>query len=184
MECLPQLEHLRSFSKSGPSASAEDVSQLLWAARGRTPHHIRLHVWNAFWGLTIPTWGGRQAITSVYLLRDDRLFRYMNWTKKFTLVNRMLLRYTKWVWGNPTHDTAFVRNVNIRGELNGADKAIILCQNEKTSRALWEVGYMLENIFLQARSLGISYQSRLFTSREVSQLAGLGLPNAVSAVLL
>jgi len=184
VECLPQLERLTSSNNSGSSATKKDISQLLWAAKGRTPHYIRKHVWNLLWGLTIPTWGGGQAYTSVYIVKDGKFFRYINWTKKFSLLNRAFLNYAKWTRGNPTHDIQFVRNVNIRAQLNGTDTAIILDRNEKTNRALWEVGYMLENMFLQAKSLDISYESKLFNSEEISQLAELGVTNAVAAMLL
>jgi len=183
-ECLPQLEQLASLNKSGSPATEKDVSQLLWAAKGRTPHFIRLHAWNLMWGLTIPTWGGAQDITSVYLIKDKKLFRYINWTKKFSLLDRLFRQKFKWTRGNPTHDIQFIRNVNILTQLNEADTAIILCQNEKTSRALWEVGYMLENIFLQAKSLGIYYESKIFKTEEISQLTRLGVTNPVATIIL
>jgi hypothetical protein len=184
IECLPQLEHLISFTKSGSLSTEEDMSQLLWAAKGRTPHCIRIHAWNLQWGLTIPTWGGGQDHTSVFLMKDSRFFHYTNWTKKFSLLNRLFREKLKWTRGNPTHDICFIRNVNIQAQLDEADTAIILCRNEKNSRALWEVGYMLENIFLQAKSLHISYRSKLFKTEETAQLAKLGVRNAVAAVLL
>jgi hypothetical protein len=62
IECLSQLENLATSKKSGSSATEKDISQLLWAAKGRTPHHIHKHVWNKVWGLTIPTWGGRPKL--------------------------------------------------------------------------------------------------------------------------
>jgi hypothetical protein len=184
LECLPQLERLTSFKKSGSLATKRDISQLLWAAKGRTPHCVRIHVWNLQWGLTIPTWGGGQDYTSVYLAKNGKLFRYMNWTKKFSLQNRLLREKLKWTRGNPTHDIHFIRNVNARAQLDGADAAIIICRNEKTSRVLWEAGYMFENMFLQAKSLGISYESKIFGTEEILQLAGLGVTNAVAAMIL
>ncbi len=184
VECLPQLEHLTLFSKSGSSATENDLSQLLWAAKGRTPHLIRRHVWNMMWGLTIPTWGGGQTYTSVYLVKEGKLFHYMNWTKKFSLLNRLLLRYAKWIRGNPTHDMHFVSNVNIDAQLDGADVAIILCRNEETNRALWEVGYMLENMLLQTKSLEISYKSKVFTNDEIKELERNGISGAATALLL
>jgi hypothetical protein len=183
-ECLPQLEHLTSFNKSDSPATKKDISQLLWAAKGRTPHCIRIHAWNLQWGLTIPTWGGGQDYTSVYLIEDGKLFRYTNWTKKFSLLNRLFREKLKWTRGNPIHDLTFVRNVNIHAQIDEADTAIVLCKNEKTNRALWEVGYMLENMFLQTKSLHISYESKIFKTEETSQLAKLGVKNAVAAVLL
>jgi hypothetical protein len=32
--------------------------------------------------------------------------------------------------------------------------------------ALWEAGYMLENMFLQAKGLGVSYESKGFLNRQ------------------
>lgn len=184
VECLPQLEHLTSSNKSGFSATKKDISQLLWAAKGRTPHLIRKHVWNQLWGLTIPTWKGDKNYTSIYLVKDGKLFGYINWTKKFSLLNRVFLYFPKWTRGNPTHDIHFVRNVNIRAQLDGADTAIILSRNEKTNRALWEVGYMLENMLLQTKSLGISYKSKVFTNDEIKKLERNGISEAVAALLL
>jgi len=184
VECLPQLTNLTSSNKSGSSATEKGISQLLWAARGRTPHYIRKHVWKTLYGLTIPTWAGIQTCTSVYLVRNKKLFRYINWTKPFSVINRMSRTYFKWTRGNPTHDIRFVRNVNISETLDGADTAIILCRNEETNRALWETGYMLENMFLQAVSLDVFYESKIFTTDEITQLNELGLTNAVAAIHL
>jgi len=184
VECLPQLEHLTSFKKSGSSAIEKHVAQLLWAAKGRTPHCIKMSVWNLMWGLTIPTWGGGQDYTSIYLIEDSKLFRYINWTKKWSLLNRLFREKLRWTRGNPTHDIHFIRNVNIHAQLDEANTAIILCRNEKTRRALWEVGYMLENMFLQAKSLDISYESKIFNTEEILQLAELGVTNAVATMIL
>ena len=140
--------------------------------------------WNLMWGLTIPTWGGGQDYTRAYLVEDDKLFIYRNWTKDFSSLNRLLRQRFRWTRGNPTHDIHFVRKLNIRSELDGHDTAIILCQNEKANRALWEVGYMLENMFIQARGLGISYESKIFKIEEIPQLAEVGLAGAATAVLL
>ena len=191
VECLPELERLATSDKSGRSATEKDVSQLLWAAKGRTPHTVGSHPW----GLTIPTWNHGQEYTDVYLVKSGRLFQYVNWTKHFRL-NEPLKRavcYVKWgiyrdtqfyVMGNPTHDTRLLGNLKALPQLEAANFGIILCQNEKTGRTLWEVGYMLENIFLQARSLGISYKSKILQPSERAQFAEAGIPDAVAAVLL
>ena len=183
-ECLPTLEQLTPFRKSGSPATEKDISQLLWAAKGRTPHLIRIHVWNLQWGLTIPTWGGGQDYTSIYLMKDDKLFHYINWTKRFSLLNRLFREKFGWTRGNPTHDIRFIRNVNADAQLDGANAGIILCRNEKTNRALWETGYMLENMLLQAKSLGITYKSKILETEETSQLAEQGVTNAVAAMIL
>lgn len=184
VECLPLLESLASKNRSGASATEKNMSQVLWAARGRTPHCVCTGKWKLMWGLTIPTAGGIQDLASVYLARGGKLFRYVNWTKRFSLLNRALRQKLKWTRGNPTHDLHFVNDVNIGSQTDGTDAAIILCRNEITGRSLWEVGYMLENVFLQAKSLGINFESKLFNDEEMTQLTTQGLRNAVAAVLL
>lgn len=172
IECLPQLEQLTLFKNTGTQADETDISQLLWAAKGRTPHYINSHPW----GLTIPTWGGGQDYTNVYLVKENKLFRYINWTTGFFPL--------WWKIGNPTHDTKFLKNINISSQLDNADSAIILSRNEQTNRALWEVGYMLENMLLQAKSLGISYNSKIFTKEEIGKLKRNEISEAVAALLL
>jgi hypothetical protein len=184
VECLEYLGRHASFNKYGSSATEKDISQLLWAAKGRTPHCVKVNRWKFMWGLTIPTWGGGQNYTSVYLLKNKKLYSYVNWTKEFSLVNRVFREILRWTRGNPTHDIRFVRNVDVGSKMYGHEEAIILCQNELARLALWEVGYMLENMFLQAKSLGISYESNVFSADETSQLRELGVANAVAAVFI
>jgi len=172
VECLPQLEQLTLFKNAGTQAKETDISQLLWATKGRTPHYIKSHPW----GLTIPTWGGGQNYTRVYLVKENKLFRYINWTTGFFPL--------WWKIGNPAHDTKFLKNINIPSQLDNADSAIILSRNEQTNRALWEVGYMLENMLLQAKSLGISYNSKIFTKEEIGKLKRNEISEAVAALLL
>lgn len=183
-DCLVELSRLTTFKKSGSSATEKDTSQLLWAARGRTPHCVKINKWNHMWGLTIPTWGGVQNYASVHLVRDKKLYRYINWTKEFSLMNRLFREILRWTRGNPTHDLRFIRNLDIESHTDGHEEAIVLCQNEQTGRAVWEVGYMLENMLLQAKNLGISFESKVFSPDIVSQLNQLGVPNAVTAFLI
>jgi hypothetical protein len=184
VECITQLSKLSTSSKSGSSATEKDVSQLLWAARGRTPHCINVDRWNLMWGLTIPTYGGIQNLTSMRFVTKGKLYAYVNWTKDFSLMNRLFREKLQWTRGNPTHDTRFVRDVNIDSQMHGHEEAIFLCQNENTGRALWEVGYMLENMFLQAKSLGISYESKVFSAEEMSLLSEMGITNPVAAFFI
>ena len=191
VECLPELERLTVFNESGSHAEEKEISQLLWAAKGRTPHYIYSHPW----GLTIPTWAHGQEYTTVYLAKSGKLYRYINWTEFFSL-NKSLktgLRYLKWrlygdseyhITGNPTHDIKFLRKIDVSSQLEGAEVGIILCRNEQTPRAFWEVGYMLENMFLQAKSLGIAYESKIFSADEISQLSERGIANAVAALFI
>lgn len=170
MPCLPELQRLALSNNNGSTADEKDISQLLWAAKGRTPHYVMSRPW----GLTIPTWDGEQRYTDVYVVSKDGVFRYVNWAH-----------------GHPTHDIVKVRKcshfrkkVNCLSQIEGGSFEIILCRNEKTARALWEVGYMLENMFLQAKSLKVSYKSKVFKHAEVSQMSRMGISEAVAAMIL
>ncbi len=67
---------------------------------------------------------------------------------------------------------------------NGHEEVIFLCQNEQTGRSVWEVGYMLENILLQAKSLDIVYESKIFSANDAAALNDTGVPNPVAAVFI
>ncbi len=178
------LSEINPFSKSGFSATEKDISQLLWAARGRTPHCVKINKWHLLWGLTIPTWGGYQNWADVYLVMGGKLYAYLNWTKEFSFMNKMFRAKLGWTRGNPTHEIRFVRNIDFSSKKNEYEKSIVLCQNENNGRALWEVGYMLENMLLQAKSLGISYESKVFSKDEISQLRKIGVANPVAALFI
>jgi hypothetical protein len=183
MDCLPELRRLVSYSYNGSQATDIDVSQLLWAAKGRTPHFIRLQVLKMMWGLTIPTWGGGQEYTQVNLISEKKNYAYVNLTKG--IVPKYLMpEKVKWIQGKPTHEINLIGDFNDSKCINGFNEAIILCNNENTGRALWEIGYMLENMFLQAKGLGITFGSKIFTEQEIVELANQGLPNAVAAFLI
>jgi hypothetical protein len=179
VECLPELEQLTLFQDAGTQADETDISQLLWAAKGRTPHYIKSHPW----GLTISTMGGGQNYTTVYLIKENKLFRYINWTI-FRYIDWTTRFFPWWIAGNPTHDIKFVGKINVSSELDNTNVGIILSRNENTNRALWEVGYMLENMLLQAKSLGISYKSKVFTKDEIKKLERNGISDPVAALLL
>ena len=91
----------------------------------------------------------------------------------------MFRHFLGWTRGYPTHDIKYLRKLDNSLKLNGSDTAIILCQNEKTRRVLWEIGYMLLNLILQAKSLDIFYESKIFKNNEFREL-----PNAVAALIL
>jgi hypothetical protein len=171
-ECLKAMEQLTLSEDTGTHAGETEISQLLWAAKGRTPHYVKSHPW----GLTIPTWGGGQNYTDVYLLKENKLFKYINWTTP--------LSESWWTIGNPTHDIKPIKSATISSELDDANVSIVVSRNEKTNRALWEVGYILENMLLQAQSLGISFATKIFTDNESEQLKTHGISEAVATVLL
>jgi hypothetical protein len=67
IDCRSQMSKLATSSKTGSQATEKDTSQLLWAARGRTPHYIKTDRWKFFSGLTIPMWAAsRTAQVSIW----------------------------------------------------------------------------------------------------------------------
>jgi hypothetical protein len=120
------------------SANIDEIGQLLWAARGRTPHYYKSRPW----GMTIPVSGGNQNITTVFLHHSGHLFRYSNWNR-----------------GKPTHRLDELHGMKSESNLHDTHKHpnhnchIILSGNENSGRALWEIGYQLINIILQAKAM-------------------------------
>ena len=140
--------------------------QVLWAARGRTPHLYKTQPW----GLTIPTWGGRQEITSIYVIEDGNLLAYSNWDNH-----------------RPTHSLIKIQKIDenmlvpLRKEFLDCNKFVIIARNENFNRAYWEVGYQLLNMMVQSKVLDISYKATIIDERQRSLLdkTGIGDPVAV-----
>ena len=123
--------------------------------------------------MTIPTWGGDQNISSLYLLSENKLYRYVNWKDQ-----------------RPTHSSLQLNGIDPEGfnEMLGLFSAtralIVIGKNEASARALWEVGYQLMNMLLQAGSLEISYTSFLLNKVEKEKLGKLGVADPVAALAL
>ncbi len=163
------LTNLKTENKGSVTATEQSISQLLWAGRGRTPHLYK----SKPWGMTIPTWAGEQNISSLYLVSENKLFSYVNWND-----NR------------PTHSLLQLNTIeagefkDILESFSAARALIVISKNELFARALWEVGYQLMNMLVQAASLEISYGSFLFNEREKEKLAKIGISDPVTALAL
>ena len=140
------LSELKTQKRNSQLATAFEISQLLWASRGRTPHMYK----STEWGMTIPTWQGEQYITGIYVVMKQNIYRYINWYK-----NRpsQRLEFVKEISGSLYRD--------IYGQLPAGDCFILLKKNELQTRASWEIGYQLLNMMLQAHVLYVSYEAIL-----------------------
>jgi hypothetical protein len=162
---LTLIGSVATASHSSQDLLDRDISQLLWAARGRTPH---LHN-SKPWGMTVPTWAGKQNISSVYLLQENELFQYINWAS-----------------ARPTHSLSLVtkldehQTIKMKRSFPPYKVLIILCTNERTGRALWEIGYQIQNLLLQAHSLQISYRAILLDESQKNALDHLKLDSPVA----
>jgi len=160
------ISNLKTSNKGPKKVTRKIVGQLLWAARGRTPHYYM----SKPWGLTIPTWAGEQGISSVYLLSKEGTFIYINWeddhpTHTFKKINNKSISIT---------DIHNILKINPLPSY-----AIALGKNEKFARALWEIGYQLENLILQASSLNISFKTILLDKKQKNAFLNLGIKEVI-----
>ncbi len=143
LSALSDLDNHRSGRRK---ATAKDASQLLWAARGRTPHLYK----SKPWGMTIPFWSDRIQTSCLHLIQRKTVYKYENWTQ-----------------GRPTHSTIPMREAdpqalqNLRQMFEQKETFIILSRIDQHARAIWEVGYQLINIMLQAYALDVDHQAAL-----------------------
>lgn len=144
------------------------LGQLLWAARGRTPHLYKSRAW----GMTIPTWGGT-SLTGLYVITDRTVWTYVNWKKNKPMHSLKPLG----VWARKETDRL------VHGSNTGAT-ILVLETKERSGRALWEAGYQLLNILLQAYSLGIGYEPLLLDETRKAEFRKSGIQEPVVAVVL
>jgi hypothetical protein len=168
----PVLQSLSglNFKHSGTApVNEKSLGQVLWAARGRTPHLYK----SRHCGLTIPTWGGEQLISGVYLIRGGRIFEYANESQ-----------------GKPTHsieprDAARAGSAgDIQKKFNASQALLVFARNEDSARAFWEVGYQLLNAILQAAALDLRYHAILLDEPQKALVESAGIKIPVAAMAL
>jgi hypothetical protein len=164
---ITAIKNINIQNRDSQNVKMHSIGQLLWAARGRTPHLYK----SKPWGMTIPTWGGEQHISSVYLILDSKLYKYINWIK-----NR------------PTNSIKELKglDIEIHNNLNKSipqwNCFIILSANEMYARALWEIGYQVFNILLQAQTLNIAYHAILLDSNQRELFSEMNIENPVAII--
>ena len=162
---ISALGGLKIENRRGRTSTDESVSQLLWAARGRTPHFYKSRPW----GMTIPTAEGKQDISSVYLISDHKLCGYVNWHKN-----------------SPTHSLEVLGEIDIdlHSELiklfPSNNCFIVLGKNKNFAAALWEVGYQLLNLLLQAHSLDLRYRAARLDETQKTLVRSIGVNNPIA----
>lgn len=161
-------------SAEGETASSEDISQLLWAARGRTPHYV----FGECRGLTIPIWAGGLTVPAIVLSAifpsGKRLRVMINQYSSLYMAHSGKLRlYDNGDAKTSRHALTEIAEV----ETNPSAADFLLAVNESNKRALWEVGYMLENLILQAVALGVGYKAVLCDDKLKNIWAEKGINN-------
>jgi hypothetical protein len=166
---ISALRDLKTKNTKARNSTDADVSQLLWAARGRTPHYYKSRPW----GMTIPTWGGEQNISSVYLVSDNKLSKYINWDR-----NR------------PTHSLSTMNKIDrqlikqVKKFIYPHTRFIVLGKNEDFARALWEIGFQLINLLLQANTIDLNYKAVLLNESQKNILIEIGIKDPISILTI
>jgi len=146
-----------------------EFGQVLWAAKGRTPHFFK----SIPWGLTIPTWDGLKETTSIYLCNKQGLYKYNNWEK-----NR------------PTHAIVKIPELDkplfekLKSAFKGKNSFVMLINNDARSAFLWEMGYSLINIHLQLHALSLTGET-IFPKKEFGHIfddCTIGAPPVLLAI--
>jgi hypothetical protein len=163
------LSELKAQKRNSQLATDFEISQLLWAARGRTPHMYK----STEWGMTIPTWAGEQHNTEIYVFIKQNIYRYINWYKNQP---SQRLEFVKEISGSVYGD--------IYSQLTPANCFILLKKNELQTRASWEIGYQLLNMILQAHVLDVSYKAILLNESQMNMFQKIGLSNTASIMAL
>ena len=159
------MNGLKTVNDAGRNATESDMSQLVWAARGRTPHYYKSDPW----GMTIPTYQGINTISEVYCINEGRIMKYINWQ-----ANR------------PAHSleqigtTDAASKERLTGRFKGKTWLIVLNKNDAMARALWEIGYQLMNLLAQARALEVKYEAVLLDENQKRLFAAIGIPGPVA----
>jgi len=166
---LHALCALETSNHGSRRLSEEAISQLFWAARGRTPHLYK----SKPWGMTIPFWTDRFEITNVYLISEGKLFKYVNWDK-----------------GRPTHRLAKLTAIDQKSfgrlaqSFPSTEQFIVVGKNDPYNRALWEVGYQLLNLLVQAKVLDLRYQAILLDGSHKDLFDGLPILDPIAVLAL
>jgi hypothetical protein len=153
---------------SKPIIAMNQLGQMLWACRGRTPH---LYM-SKPWGMTVPTALGVQDRTDILVSLPDGLYSYKNWKT-----------------GRPTH--MIEKKAPLPGSLQdivqdkfpGRNCFIIMRSLTHDMFSLLEIGYMLQNIMLQAVSLDVAVEATI-TIPEKLPVISAGIPKAIVAMTM
>ncbi len=158
-----------SLSGEGSEADRTALGQLLWACRGRTPHYYKSEPW----GMTIPVSHGEQEISKLKVADAEGVHAYVNMSGKL-----------------PTHSLLSERRENVVASeaftslFGPGAQLLVLAGNDSFERALWEVGYCLLNLLVQAKSLEVKYRTVLFNDEQIRFLESKGITRPVAGLLL
>ena len=166
---ISTLSKLETSNIGNKRTTGKEIGQILWAARGRTPHLYK----SKPWGMTVPFWTDKFEVTSVYLKKDDTLYKYVNWKT-----------------GRPTHSILQMEKgakpirQSLKDILFSPKAYIIFGLNDDNLRAFWETGYQLLNTMIQAHALDISFKAILFDEAQRNYLRNENIKKPVALLVI
>ena len=179
-EVLADLKYVSEFSPE--NLTLQQVSQLLWAGYGCTPHVAEI---GGRKGLTVPSAMAEYYLTgTIYLTSEKGVYRYHNRNPGTDLTTR-----DHRIEPIKPYD---IRN-NLRAAVSGMPQApcyIIICLGGKAAGgteqvknwALLETGFVAANILVQASAIGLGchFKTTLTSDEQTSIQKVTGIPSSDS----
>jgi hypothetical protein len=167
---LANLKYTDNFDQT--NLTRQQISQLLWAGYGCTPHLVA----NGRAGLTVPSAIAAYFLTGkIYLVNENGVYRYQNRNPAEDLTTRdhRLERIT----------TGDVRN-SLQSAVTGLSQApcyMVLCLNSSSAGqefAELETGFVAGNMLMQATAmdLGCHFKTKLSTAEQQAIQKATGIP--------
>ena len=180
-EIMDDIRYTSEFSQENIMLS--DLSQILWAGYGCTPHTT----YNKRAGLTVPSWRAEYFLTeNIYVVNQEGVYKYHNRKPSGDMDTR-------------DHRIEQIQTEDIRKELResitglpDAPCYIILCLDEEDMEkwyARLETGFVGGNMLLQASALdmGCYFNTQLTNTQQnnVQKITGIGdsdTPHAIVSI--
>lgn len=171
-DVLANLKYVDSFSQA--NLTKQQISQLLWAGYGCTPHEV---AYNRK-GLTVPSAMANYYLTgTIYLVNENGVYRYQNRNPDSDLTTRD--HRLESVKAGDMRD-------NLRSAVNGLSQApcyIVLCLKSSAAKqeyAQLEAGFVAGNMLMQATAMDLGcYFKTGLTSAELQAIQDTcGIPSS------
>lgn len=168
---LTNLKYVDNFSQT--NLTKQQISQLLWAGYGCTPHQVA----NNRKGLTVPSAIARYFLTgTIYLVNENGVYRYHNRNPDTDLTTR-------------DHRLERIKSGDVREDLrsalglNRAPCYVVLCLNSADAGqefAQLETGFVAGNMLMQATAmdLGCYFRTKITSVEQQAFKNAAGIPSS------
>jgi hypothetical protein len=180
-EVLANLKYVNKFSSE--NLTLQQVSQLLWAGYGCTPHVVTA----GRRGLTVPSAMAKYYLTGmIYLLNEKGVYRYQNRNPRTDL--RTIDHQIEPINATDLRD-------KLRAAVNGLPQApcyIVVClpkigSQQERDFALLETGFIASNVLVQASAIGLGchFEATLTSDEQagIKKLTGIPLSDTPQVII-